>query len=124
MLESIKLKGTTDASGDVTINGEKSIFGRLYAILWDQGNFDNTCDATFSYTDEEGNSRTLLTLTNVSADGVYYPREKVHTNVGAAATGEVFDLPVIAGKPKLVIAQGGNAKTGAAILIFEPGQRP
>jgi hypothetical protein len=116
------LTATTNASGDATVNGETSVFGRLEAVEWVLGTFDAgvdatlTCQATLS-----GVAQTLLTLTNANANALYYPRALVHDATGGALTGTSGGdrtLMLLTGKPRVVIAQGGNVKTGAVILYY------
>jgi hypothetical protein len=45
---------------------------------------------------------------------MYYPRELEHSNVGGNLAS--YTYPVINGTPKMVVASGGNAKTGGCIL--------
>ncbi len=127
-LRDMKLTGTTDGSGDLTVNGEAAIFGLLYAIEWVKGTFDNGVDATFTVqSTPSGVAYTILTLTDANANAIYYPRKGVHSDVGAALTYDgtraINDLPLLIGKPRMVVAQGGNAKTGSAILYYLANQR-
>jgi hypothetical protein len=53
----------------------------------------------------------------------FYPRDLVHAVAdGAALTGTSGgdrDLPILAGVIKVVIASGGDTKTGKVIVYFE-----
>lgn len=115
-IEEYAVSITTDASGDSTDNPEQTIFGLLYAVYVDQGTLsDGAADITISYTNRLGESVTLLTLTNVTDDKMYYPRELLDDNAGADLSG-VYDPALIAGKVTVTTAQGGNAKSGNVIL--------
>lgn len=121
-LQEMRLIGTTDASGDVTINGETGVFGRLYAVEWIDGDLTDGVDAVLScQSTPSGVAQTILTLTNANADAWYFPRAVVHSEAGAALTGtsggdrEMF---LLTGKPRLVIASGGDTHTGGAIIYF------
>jgi len=122
MLKSIKLTGTTSAGGAVTITATRSILARLYAVEWIDGTFDDGVDGTLSFVQSESEvDTTLLTLTDANSDAWYYPRALVHDASGTALTGTAGGdrtLPVINGTLKLVIAQGGNAKTGGCIVYY------
>lgn len=127
-LRDVKLTGTTDGSGDLTVNAEAAIDGLLYAIEWVKGTFDNGVDAVFSIqSTPSGVALTILTLTDANANAVYYPRKGVHSDVGAAltydGTNPLTDLTRIVGKPRMVVAQGGNAKIDSAILHYIPNER-
>lgn len=117
----MRLEGTTNASGDVTVVGERSVTGLLYAVQWIDGSFADGVDAVISTIQHEA-SKTLLTLPNANDDALYYPRDAVHSAAGAAlldVNGDITPtLPLLAGVPQLVVSSGGNAKTGGCILFF------
>ena len=118
----MRLPFTTDASGDVTVNGERVIQGKLYAIQADiDATVNGAIDLTIS-TQGAAGSKTLLTLSNLAGDGLFYPRDVVHDAAGTALTGTSGGdrtMPLLEGKPRVVVAQGGNALSGAVILYFE-----
>ncbi len=116
-LVNVKLTGTTDGSGDVTINAPNSIYGFLYAIEWVFGSGTSGVDATFTMqSTPSGVAKTLLTLTNANADAWYHPRDDEHGSTGTASGGKCY--PLLVGIPRLVIAQGGSAKTYVAVLHY------
>lgn len=123
-LLNVKLSGTTDGSGDLTVNGEAAIYGVLYAVEIVASALDATADWTLTMQGTpSGNAYTLLTLTDVNTNAVYYPRKGVHGDTGAALTYDgtrlVTDLPLLAGKPRIVIAQGGATKAASIILYYK-----
>ena len=118
----IQLTATTIADGSATVNGEERVFGMLHAVEWIDGNFDDGVDATLScQSTVSGVAQTLLTLTNANDDAIYYPRAIVHSEAGAALTGTTGGdrgRMILNGKLRLVIAQGGNVKTGGCIVYY------
>ena len=120
-LKEIKLYGTCSTGGALTVNATTPVFGRLYAVRWIDGDFDNGVGAVIS-TQNHDASATLLTLTAANDDATYYPREQVHGNTGTALTLDgtriSTDLPVMVGVPRLVVATGGNKKPGGCILFY------
>jgi len=113
-MRDILLSGTTSAGGAVTVNAESAVFGLLYAIQLIDGTFDDGVDITL--TCENANmSIPLLVQANFNSDQMVYPRvvQALNTDGTALLT---HTLPVLAGVPKMVIAQGGSAKTGGCIL--------
>lgn len=123
MIEPIKLTGTTDSSGDVTITHTLSTSGVLLAVEWIDGDLVDGVDAVLSFTSaSSGVSRTLLTLTNANADAWYFPHEAAHDNAGAGVTfdgtNEIYVQPVVHGVLKLVISSGGDTKTGGAVVYL------
>ena len=119
MLKEIRLYGTTNGSGALTVNADKPVIGRLYAVRWLDTALD-ACTATIS-TQGHDASATLLTLTAVNATATYYPRDLVHDATGSALTGTSGGdrcLPLMVGVPRLVIASGGDSNLGGCILFY------
>ena len=110
----VQLTGTTNAQGAATINGP-AVFGRLYAVRWIDGTLADGNDAVLSYTDADGSSVTLLTLTDADIDKMYYPREKVQGNTGADLD-TAYDLALVAGPLKLAITGGGSGGIGGCVV--------
>lgn len=125
MIDVIPLIGTTDATGDSTVIATRSVLGLLQEVVWIDGDLADGVDGTLSVTvrPNAAPDLTLLTLTDANSDAVYRPREAVHGNTGTAltynSTEGVTDMPVIDGTLQLVIAQGGNAKTGGALVYVK-----
>ena len=119
MLESVKLYGTTDALGDLTVTEALAVHGKLVAIQWIDGTFADGVDAVFSVTDEaSGVDQTLLTLTNANDDAWYYPRTTADDLTGGAIATEFVQL-IINGKLEMVVSAGGNVLTGGALVFYE-----
>lgn len=112
---------TTDASGDATTLGHV-VNGKLYAIEYQPGTTDN--GATITLTCQGAGTKPLLTkATAGTAVAWFYPRDLVHAVAdGAALTGTSGGdrcLPILAGVLKVVVASGGNAKSGKVIFHYE-----
>lgn len=112
---------TTAADGSATALG-KVLNGKLYAIEYQPGTTDN--GATITVTCEGVGTKPLLTkATAGTAVAWFYPRDLVHAVAdGAALTGTAGGdrtLPLLAGILKVVVASGGNAKSGKVIVYFE-----
>lgn len=125
MIRSVKLYGTTDSSGDLTVTADHETHGVLHAIEWIDGSFVDGVDAVISVDrDDDAADVTLLTLTNANDDAVYYPRYVSHDETGALnnTAGDVsYCQHVINGKLKLVVSSGGDTKTGGCIVYYEAG---
>ena len=114
---------TTDAQGVVTTNGESGISGRLYALEWVDGDMTDGVDITVTMqAGVSGVALTLFTGTNVNDDAWYFPRTQVH---GATGTGleyasgyNIVESPVLSGKPRILVGEGGATKTGSLILYW------
>jgi hypothetical protein len=107
---------TTDASGDAIAYAPSAgrARGRLESIQYQKVDFADGVD--FTITDEE-TVESLWTDTNVNASEIVRPRAPVMDQAGAArlyadAGTAVPDKIAIVSRIKIVIAQGGNAKSG------------
>lgn len=121
-MRKISIKFTTAADGSVTANHVSNVLGKLYAILYKPGTVET--GATVTVTCQGVFAKPLLAKTNAgTADTLYYPRDLVHAVAdGAALTGTSGGdrcLPLLNGVPRVVIASGGNAKSGEVILYYE-----
>ncbi len=121
----VKLIGTTAADGSLTLTSEASYNAELSMVQWVDGDLADGVDAVLSVTNTDaGVDYVALTLTNANDDALYLTRHPTSDAAGAAllyATGEPAVstcLPVV-GRLKLVIADGGNAKTGGAVVFLE-----
>ena len=95
--------------------------GELVALVYKPGTIET--GATVTVTCEGPVSKPLLTKANAgTANSVYYPRDLVHAVAdGAALTGTAGGdrtAPVVDGKITVVIASGGNAKTGSLLAYY------
>lgn len=119
----IRLEGTTDASGDLTVNASRSVIGELVAVEWNDGDFADGVDAVISLQNRaSGVAKTVLTLTNANDDAWYYPRTPSQDNAGADVTydgtNEIYEPFFVTGTPRLVVSSGGNAKSGGCTLYI------
>ena len=123
-MKTIKLYGTTDAAGALTVTSTVKVLGCVEAVEWIDGTFDDGVDAVLSCVrDDDASDLTVLTLTDANVDKVYYPREQVHSNAGVALTLDgtriAYTEPIVNGFLKLVVASGGNAKAGGCIVYVD-----
>lgn len=112
---------TTAADGSATVKGNV-VFGELYAVEYQPGTTDT--GATITLTCEGVGSKPLLTkATAGTAVAWFYPRDLVHAVAdGSALTGTSGGdrtEPIMAGVLKLVVASGGNAKSGKVVVYYE-----
>ena len=115
--------GPTSGAGAFTSDTQGSIIGLLYAIEYIPGTIDT--GATVTVTCEGDASKPLLTKSSAGTSALFfYPRDLVHAVVdGAALTGAAGGdraMPVLAGWVKVVIASGGDTKSGSLIVYYEP----
>lgn len=114
----LRIRFTTDASGNATATAGKRIVGLLYEVELAGASLAAGADITLSVTEAlGGNNRTLLTLTNAGgAHAFYYPVANTCSQTGVASTQEA--QMVVEGKPTVTVAQGGNAVAGEIILRY------
>lgn len=112
----VLLSGTTSAGGALTVSGTTSVTGLLYAVQLIDGSFDDGVDITLTCENSDM-SIPLLVKADFNTDQMVYPRvlQALNTDGTALAT---HTLPILAGIPKMVIAQGGGTKTGGCILYI------
>jgi len=118
----IHLPIVTDSNGIATVMASESVNGALWAVAVDIGDgataLPNTTDITLSVVNGALNT-TLLTLTDVAADAVLYPRGNSCGATGIVSTDGLILLPVI-GVLKVVVAQGGDVQTGSlTVYVLE-----
>ena len=121
-MKDLRIGYTTTTGGAATELGERAVHGKLYAVDYLPGT--TATGATITLTDEGLMSHTLLVKASAGTSNTrYYPRDLVHAAAdGAALTGTSGGdraCPLIAGVPKLVVASGGSAKSGAVVLHYE-----
>lgn len=118
-MRQVTISWTTDGSGDATAYGNSSAIGEVVAVDYLPGTTDT--GATITLTAEGNVTTTVLVKATAGTSNVrFYPRILVNGNSdGAALTGtaggdrtRVF----VAGRLKAVIASGGAAKAGSAVV--------
>ena len=115
----VRLYGTTDASGDLTVYSNEAYSGEVYAVQTIDGTLDDGVDITVTSETADSLSIPILTKANFNTDGIYYVRT-VANQVSDGAASTVYDVkPLASGRLKMVLAQGGNAKSGGCIVYIE-----
>ena len=109
----IKIDVTTDGSGDCTAYGS-SCQGLVYAVQLVDGDLADGVDVTLTV-ENENYSQPVLVQADFNSDQLVYPRVLEAGNTDGAAL-STYCMPIVYGQPKVVIAQGGDTKTGAVIL--------
>jgi len=111
---------TTAADGSATVYSAETYRGPIVSLAYVKDDFDN--GSTFTITGE-ATGVGVWTETGVNASASRSPHLAVHDQVGGAAlyaaAGEaVLGMPVhlVNERLKIVIASGGNAKSGSFVL--------
>ncbi len=119
MIRHIKLYGTTDSTGALMITATLPVEGLIHAVEWIDGDLADGVDATLSIDrDDDASDVTLLTLTDANTDKVYYPLVLASSSAGADLTA-IYQRMFVNGRLKLVVANGGDSKSGGCIVYFE-----
>lgn len=113
---------TTAADGSATVLSPP-LGGRLAQIHYIKTDFAD--GSTFTIT-SDATGQTLWSESGVNASTVRMPRAATHSTAGAgslyAAGGTAVNDMIRLGRPdkvKIVIASGGNAKTGVFLIVME-----
>lgn len=111
---------TTIADGSATAYSEV-VTGQVVNVIYRKTDFDNGVDFTITTEDTLQN---LWVDTNVNASETVSPMQPTHASDGSAslyaAAGEPVERPIYAvnERIKIVIAQGGNVKSGTFVIIL------
>lgn len=109
---------TTSAGGAATAAFPHSFYGaKLYAVLWTKGTCDAGVDISLATSGADG-STTVFADVDANSSIAYYPRVAANATADASAL-TWYDLPVLDGILTLTIAQGGNAKSGSMVVLYE-----
>ncbi len=107
----------TDASGDYTY--ERNFKGVINAIEYVNTDLETPdIDVT-----DDTYSKSILSVTGVAADTVYYPSRLLQSDAGTdleVDTGVKAAGPAVcAGVLKVVVAGGGNTKKGRLYILYD-----
>lgn len=113
---------TTIADGSATAYSDGPVTGKISQIRYVKTDFDNGSTITIT---SEATGETIWTETAVNASTTRAPRQATHSTAGAAALyagggSAVNDKIALANdRIKIVVAAGGNAKTGTFHFVLE-----
>ena len=114
---------TTSALGDAVVYGERPVFAKLFAVLYDRGDVATGADIDITTVNGSTVVENVLETTNTgTADLVIYPRRLVQNNAAADLTGTSGgdrEMYFLNGLPRVTVDEGGAATSGAIILILE-----
>lgn len=112
---------TTIADGSATAYSE-TLTGKLSQIRYAKTDFADGVDFTIT---AEATGETLWAQNDVNASVTVAPRQATHTTAGVAAayasggSGVLDKIGLANDRVKIVIAAGGNTKTGTFHIILE-----
>lgn len=110
---------TTESDGTATAYSPQVHNGRVVNVIYAKTDYADTVDFTIT---SEDTGQTIWTESDVTASKTVSPTQATHTTVGVAATydgtravlGPVF---LVNERLKIVLAAGGDAKTGTFTVI-------
>ena len=111
---------TTAADGSATAYSPVTT-GTISAIHYVKTDFANGVDFTIT---AEATGETIWTETNVDATASRAPRQATHSTAGVAAlyagggSAVLAPISIASDRVKIVIASGGNAKTGTFHVVL------
>jgi hypothetical protein len=115
---------TTAADGSATAYSPY-LSGYIHAIEYLKTDYADGVDFTIT---AEVTGETIWTESNVNAAKVCLPRAPTHSNAGVAslyaAAGEAVNDRIALGRDrvKIVLASGGNAKSGTFVILVDDGR--
>ncbi len=112
---------TVSSGGTATVYSGRTFNGNLRAIVYTKTDFADGVDFTIT---SETTGQTLWTQSDVNAAAIKYPLTQACSTAGVAATlngTQALLVPValVNERIKIVIAQGGDTKTGAFTFIVD-----
>ena len=109
---------TTDGSGDATVYLGSKLTGRVHAIKYEPGDIATGGDLTIT---GETTEVPILVKTDAGTSDVwYYPKVIPNKNTdGSAFTDVAADIHVLKERIKVVVAQGGDTKTGTITVYVD-----
>lgn len=119
-----KVTVTTVADGSATAYSPR-VSGKIHSIQYVKDATNAFADGVDFTVTAEATGESILAKSDVNASAVFYPRAPTHTQAGAAAlyaaggTAVQEAIGVASDRVKIVVAQGGNAKTGAIHILVD-----
>ena len=116
-----RVVATTAADGTATAYSAR-LAGKVHSIRYVKTDFADGVDFTIT---AEATGENIWTESNVNATADRYPRAPTHSQAGAAAlyasggTGVLAPIALASDRVKIVLAQGGNTKTGTFHILVE-----
>lgn len=114
-MRAVRIDATTDASGNATAYSD-TVQGTLIAVQLIDGTFDDGVDVTLT-AEHADLSIPLLVAADWNTDKMLYPRVLQNLNTDGTALTTHCE-PLVVGRVKAVVAQGGNAKSGSFVLYI------
>lgn len=119
-MKQIRVDLTTNGSGAATGFGKSLAgIGTVYAVQLVDGTFDDGVDVTVTFENSDL-SIPVLVKADFNTDQIVYPRVLQALNTDGTALTTHCE-PLAFGRPKVVIAQGGDTKTGSVVLYIREG---
>ena len=105
---------TTDGSGDATVYSPVIADGAISQIRYVKTNFADGVDFTVTL---EATGETVWAESNVNASATRAPRQASYDTAGSI-TGYYEFIAIANDRIKIVVAQGGDTKTGAFHIVL------
>lgn len=124
MLRRFEVTAVTNGSGAATAY-TPYLSGYVHSIQYVKTDYADGVDFTIT---AEANGETIWTESNVNAAAVKAPRQATHTTAGVASlyasggTAVNDRIAVSRDRIKIVIAQGGDTKTGKFVVLVDDGK--
>jgi hypothetical protein len=117
-MDIIRVDVTTDAAGAGRGQANQRTKGVLYALQLVDGGFCGCVDVVVTF-EQDSVSIPVLTKADFNTDQIVYPRDYAAKVADGISLIDVV-LPISVGYPKVVVAAGGNVKSGSFIFYIIP----
>lgn len=113
--QSVSVTATTIADGSATVYTD-NIRGKIIAVRYVKSDFADGVDFTIT---TETTNRNVWVDTNINASETVVPKELNDDTAGADLTGVYDHVRAFNERIKIVIASGGDTKTGTFTIYYE-----
>lgn len=113
--QSVSVTATTNGSGDATAYTEV-IRGKILAVKYTKTDYADGVDFTIT---TETTLRNVWVDTNINATETVVPKELNDDTAGADLTGVYDHIRAFQERVKIVVASGGDTKSGLFTVFFE-----
>jgi len=121
MIKYVSTTITTDSSGDATVYVGGALRGRVIALKYAPGTLATGADLTIT---GETTAVPILVKANAGTSTVwFYPVAELNLNTdGSAVTYAFMYINLVDERVKVVVAQGGDTKTGTITVFYETAE--
>jgi hypothetical protein len=117
-MEDVKMFGTSDGDGVLSLESERSAHGLLYKVEWMGAKFEDGVSVSITAEDFASGEKCALLVSDegMAANLQYYPRTKIHEVNGDEE--DAYTEIHFAGSLYLDITGGGASNEGGCVIYY------